>query len=63
MSHTVNITRTTTTVTTTGLFLNTGYFKTVPGLLKLFQAVSSLVKFYKRCKLIKKTDFGSCKIK
>ncbi|KAK6625373.1 hypothetical protein RUM43_005670 [Polyplax serrata] len=39
MSHTVNITRTTTTVTTSGLFLNTGYFKTIPGLLKFFQAV------------------------
>ncbi|XP_037919494.1 uncharacterized protein LOC119656890 isoform X4 [Hermetia illucens] len=38
MSHTVTITRTTTTSgTTSALIINTGYLKTIPGLLKLVQ--------------------------
>lgn len=41
MSHSVRITRTVTTVDTTStLILNTGYLKTLPGLLKLVQLVS-----------------------
>lgn len=41
MSHTVTITRTVTTNNTSStLVLNTGYIKTVPGLLKLAQLVS-----------------------
>nr|CAD7594755.1 unnamed protein product [Timema genevievae] len=35
MSHSVTITRTTTTSNTTAILLNTGYFATVGGLLKL----------------------------
>lgn len=42
MSHAVTITRTTTTTSgTSALIINTGYMKTVPGLLKLAQLVSS----------------------
>ncbi|KAE8738955.1 hypothetical protein FOCC_FOCC015555 [Frankliniella occidentalis] len=37
MSHSVTVTRTTTTTTTSAILLNTGYFKTYPGLLKLFE--------------------------
>jgi len=40
MSHAVTVTRTTTTVTTTSaILLNTGYLKTLPGVLKLCQLV------------------------
>lgn len=40
MSHSVTITRTVTTSNTTStLILNTGYLKTLPGLLKLAQLV------------------------
>lgn len=40
MSHAVTITRTTTTTTSTSaLILNTGYLKTLPGVLKLAQLV------------------------
>lgn len=45
MSHAVTITRTTTTTTgTSALIINTGYLKTVPGLLKLAQLVSFVIK-------------------
>lgn len=37
MSHTVTITRTTTSSASSPLFMNTGYLKTFPGLLKLLQ--------------------------
>lgn len=41
MSHSVTITRTTTSTTNTSyIVLNTGYIKTFPGILKLFQLVS-----------------------
>lgn len=41
MSHNVMVTRTTTTTTTTSaILLNTGYLKTLPGLLILLQVVS-----------------------
>jgi len=39
MSHAVTVTRTTTTVTTSAILLNTGYLKTAPGLLKLTQLI------------------------
>lgn len=39
MSHSVTVTRTTTTTTTSAILLNTGYFKTYPGLLKLLELV------------------------
>ncbi|KAM8720602.1 hypothetical protein ACLKA7_006614 [Drosophila subpalustris] len=40
MSHSVTITRTTTSTTNTSyIVLNTGYLKTFPGLLKLFQLI------------------------
>merc|ERR1712071_485039 len=40
MSHNVMVTRTTTTTTTSSaILLNTGYLKTLPGLLKLLQVV------------------------
>ncbi|KAF4520865.1 hypothetical protein B566_EDAN007046 [Ephemera danica] len=39
MSHSVTITRTTTTTTTSAILLNTGYLKSLPGLLKLAQVV------------------------
>lgn len=46
MSHAVTITRTTTTTSgTSALIINTGYLKTVPGLLKLAQLVSSKQNF------------------
>ncbi|XP_073980993.1 uncharacterized protein isoform X2 [Rhodnius prolixus] len=41
MSHTVTVTRTTTTTTTSAIILNTGYLKTLPGLLKLFEVLVS----------------------
>ncbi|GBP10953.1 hypothetical protein EVAR_5514_1 [Eumeta japonica] len=44
MSHTVTITRTTTSSTGTALFVNTGYLGTLPGLLKL--AELSKARFY-----------------
>lgn len=44
MSHSVTITRTVTTSNTTStLIVNTGYLKTLPGLLKLAQLVSCIV--------------------
>ncbi|XP_037919492.1 uncharacterized protein LOC119656890 isoform X2 [Hermetia illucens] len=44
MSHTVTITRTTTTSgTTSALIINTGYLKTIPGLLKLVQLLLGAV--------------------
>ncbi|PSN42066.1 hypothetical protein C0J52_16389 [Blattella germanica] len=39
MSHSVTITRTTTTTSSTAILLNTGYLKTAAGLLKLFQTI------------------------
>ncbi|XP_059469217.1 CKLF-like MARVEL transmembrane domain-containing protein 8 isoform X2 [Neocloeon triangulifer] len=39
MSHSVTVTRTTTTTTTSAILINTGYFKAVPGLLKLGQVI------------------------
>lgn len=46
MSHSVTITRTVTSSNTTStLILNTGYLKTVPGLLKLFQLVQKKMQF------------------
>lgn len=43
MSHSVTITRTTTsTNSTSALILNTGYLKTLPGLLKLAQLVNNI---------------------
>lgn len=42
MSHTVTVTRTTTTTTTSAILLNIGYFKTIPGILKLLHIVSAL---------------------
>ncbi|XP_034239499.1 uncharacterized protein LOC117644282 isoform X3 [Thrips palmi] len=43
MSHSVTVTRTTTTSTTSAILLNTGYFKTYPGLLKLFELLIGAV--------------------
>ncbi|XP_071447455.1 plasmolipin [Hetaerina americana] len=43
MSHSVTITRTTTSTTTSALLINTGYFKTFPGLLKLAQVILGAV--------------------
>ncbi|XP_046404952.1 uncharacterized protein LOC124170286 [Ischnura elegans] len=43
MSHSVTITRTTTSTTTSALLINTGYFKTLPGLLKLAQVLLGAV--------------------
>lgn len=44
MSHAVTITRTTTTTTSTSaLILNTGYLKTLPGILKVAQLVMSFL--------------------
>jgi len=40
MSHAVTVTRTTTTTSTSAILLNIGYFKTLPGLLKLLHIVS-----------------------
>ncbi|GJQ71596.1 hypothetical protein Trydic_g11299 [Trypoxylus dichotomus] len=42
MSHTVTITRTTTT-TTSAIIVNTGYFKTWPGILKLLELILGIV--------------------
>lgn len=40
MSHAVTITRTSTTTTgTSALIINTGYMKTIPGILKLFELI------------------------
>ncbi|XP_014245228.1 uncharacterized protein LOC106664233 isoform X1 [Cimex lectularius] len=39
MSHTVTVTRTTTTSTTSAIIINTGYLKTVPGILKLLEVI------------------------
>lgn len=47
MSHSVTITRTVTSSNTTStLVLNTGYIKTIPGLLKLAQLVITIVRFF-----------------
>ncbi|KAK9512758.1 hypothetical protein O3M35_001111 [Rhynocoris fuscipes] len=43
MSHTVTVTRTTTTTTTSAIILNTGYMKTLPGLLKILEVVVAAV--------------------
>jgi len=43
MSHTVTVTRTTTTTTTSAILLNVGYFKTVPGILKLLHILIGIV--------------------
>lgn len=43
MSHTVTVTRTTTTSSTSAIILNTGYCKTVPGLLKIAQVVGGAI--------------------
>lgn len=54
MSHAVTITRTTTTTSgTSALIINTGYMKTVPGLLKLAQLVSLERKFGKSSTILK----------
>ncbi|KAF6206944.1 hypothetical protein GE061_018180 [Apolygus lucorum] len=39
MSHSVTITRTTTTSTSTAILVNTGFLKTAPGILKLFEVL------------------------
>lgn len=44
MSHTVTVTRTTTS-TTSAIILNTGYVKSLPGLLKLVEVVSIMNTF------------------
>ena len=50
MSHAVTITRTTTTTTSSSaLFFNTGYLKTVPGILKLAELVSIKVFLCEFC--------------
>ncbi|XP_044754012.1 uncharacterized protein LOC123313265 isoform X2 [Coccinella septempunctata] len=43
MSHSVTVTRTTTTTTTSAIIINTGYFKTWPGLFKLLQMILGAV--------------------
>uniref|UniRef100_A0A224XRP8 Putative members of chemokine-like factor super family n=1 Tax=Panstrongylus lignarius TaxID=156445 RepID=A0A224XRP8_9HEMI len=43
MSHTVTVTRTTTTTTTSAIILNTGYLKTLPGLLKVLEVIISAI--------------------
>ncbi|CAG9819453.1 unnamed protein product [Phaedon cochleariae] len=43
MSHSVTITRTTTTSTTSAIILNTGYLKTWPGILKLAELILGIV--------------------
>ncbi|KAF2884514.1 hypothetical protein ILUMI_21659 [Ignelater luminosus] len=43
MSHTVTVTRTTTTTTTSAIIINTGYFKTWPGIFKLFELILGIV--------------------
>lgn len=45
MSHTVTVTRTTTSTTTSAIILNTGYCKTLPGILKVLQIVSETNQF------------------
>lgn len=42
MSHSVTVTRTTTSTSTSAFIVNSGYFKSVPGLLKVFQLVSRI---------------------
>ena len=60
MSHAVTITRTTTTTTSTSaLILNTGYLKTLPGILKLTQLVSFLKS---KCKFKNKLILNSFQI-
>lgn len=48
MSHTVTVTRTTTTTSTSAIILNTGYCKTLPGLLKIAEIVS-MIKLINYC--------------
>ncbi|XP_077290523.1 uncharacterized protein LOC143914245 [Arctopsyche grandis] len=43
MSHSVTITRTTTTTNTSAIIVNTGYLKTLPGLLKFGQLILGAV--------------------
>lgn len=43
MSHTVTVTRTTTTATTSALLINTGYLRTIPGILKFFETIIGAV--------------------
>lgn len=43
MSHTVTVTRTTTTTSTSAIILNTGYCKTLPGLLKIAQVIGGAI--------------------
>lgn len=43
MSHTVTVTRTTTSSTTTAVLINTGFLKTIPGVLKLFETLIGAV--------------------
>lgn len=43
MSHTVTITRTTATTSSSPLFVNSGYLGTLPGLLKLAQLVRNKI--------------------
>lgn len=43
MSHSVTVTRTTTTTGGSYIVLNTGYLKTIPGLLKLAQLVNIIL--------------------
>uniref|UniRef100_A0A1B6KKC2 MARVEL domain-containing protein n=1 Tax=Graphocephala atropunctata TaxID=36148 RepID=A0A1B6KKC2_9HEMI len=45
MSHSVTVTRTTTSTTTSAIILNTGYCKTAPGLLKIAEVILGLVTF------------------
>lgn len=53
MSHSVTVTRTTTSTTTSAIIINSGYLKTWPGILKIFQTllgivVVGLVSYYYR---------------
>ncbi|CAG7719822.1 unnamed protein product [Allacma fusca] len=43
MSHTVTVTRTTTTTSTSAILLNIGYFKTVPGILKVLHVILGVI--------------------
>uniref|UniRef100_A0A1B6C0V8 MARVEL domain-containing protein n=2 Tax=Clastoptera arizonana TaxID=38151 RepID=A0A1B6C0V8_9HEMI len=52
MSHTVTVTRTTTSTTTSAIILNTGYCKTLPGILKILQIIGGaicigIIQYYK----------------
>ncbi|XP_075220045.1 uncharacterized protein LOC142323753 isoform X2 [Lycorma delicatula] len=46
MSHTVTVTRTTTTTSTSAIILNSGYLKTMPGLLKVLEVVGGAIALF-----------------